>query len=339
MGTAAIFGKIVLFGIILIALIAALFAALAVYHRYQLKNEAEAYPPMGELVQVNNNNMHVYSEGQGDITLVFMSGHGTSSPVLDFKPLWMSMSDAYRIAVVEKAGYGWSETSSIPRDIDTMLEETRTALSLSGEHGPYVLVPHSLSGLEAIYWAQKYPDEVEAIIGLDPAVPDVYEDFSDLASQKKKLQIMSFLLRAGLSRLIGNTELEKNLPLTSSDKLSEDDKHTMKAMFHKSSITKNMLNEIDYIEDNARKVKDNGIPADTPLHFFISDGSDVIFTDWREHLSRYVSGSNTGSNSGSNNRSNPGQFTYLDCGHYIHHEKSDIIADKAKAFLKETLRF
>jgi len=36
-----------------------------------------------------------------------------------------------------------------------MLEETRRALELSGEKGPYVLLPHSMSGLEAIYWAQK----------------------------------------------------------------------------------------------------------------------------------------------------------------------------------------
>lgn len=52
----------------------------------------------------------------------------------------MRMIDKYRIAVVEKSGYSWSETSNSPRDIDTMLEETRKALELSGEKGPYVLV-------------------------------------------------------------------------------------------------------------------------------------------------------------------------------------------------------
>ena len=30
-----------------------------------------------------------------------------------------------------------------------------------------MLCPHSLSGLEATLWVQKYPDEVEAIVGLD----------------------------------------------------------------------------------------------------------------------------------------------------------------------------
>ena len=53
-----------------------------------------------------------------------------------------------------------------------MLNEVRQGLSLAGESGPYILFPHSMSGLEAVYWAQQYPDEVTAIIGLDMAVPE-----------------------------------------------------------------------------------------------------------------------------------------------------------------------
>ena len=35
-----------------------------------------------------------------------------------------------------------------------------------------------MSGLEALYWAQKYPDEVSAIIGLDMAVPEYYDSMN-----------------------------------------------------------------------------------------------------------------------------------------------------------------
>jgi len=34
--------------------------------------------------------VHVYTEGEGDMTLVFMSDGGISSPVLDFKSLYTS---------------------------------------------------------------------------------------------------------------------------------------------------------------------------------------------------------------------------------------------------------
>lgn len=127
------------------------------------------------MVDVNGKMVHVYTEGEGDLTLVFMAGHGTSYPTLDFKPLWMRMVDNYRIAVVEKSGYGWSETSNTPRDLDTTLEETRLALEMAGEKSPYVLIPHSMSGLEAIYWAQKHPDEIKAIIGFDPLKHEAFE--------------------------------------------------------------------------------------------------------------------------------------------------------------------
>jgi len=254
-----------------------------------------------------------------------MAGHGTSSPTIDFKPLWMKMADEYRIVVVEKAGYGWSETSSSSRDLDTMLEETRKVLNLSGENGPYVLIPHSLSGLEAIYWAQKYPNEVKAIIGLDPGIPDVYEKASELLSQNNRLKVMYFLSRIGLSRFLDRKELEKNLPILKLKELSKGDKDRIVAIFYKSSITKNMLNEIDYIPENAKKVKNKPVPANTPMYFFISDGNDVIFPNWKEQLFRYVS------------KINFGKYKFLDCGHFVHHEKSDIIANEAKKFLEQII--
>jgi len=35
-----------------------------------------------------------------------------------------------------------------------------------------------MSGLEAIRWRQKYPEDVEAIIGLDMATPQTYKEWS-----------------------------------------------------------------------------------------------------------------------------------------------------------------
>ena len=123
------------------------------FHRISLQIERRKFPPIGKLVEVNGHQMHVYSEGEGVETLVFLSGSGTAAPALDFKALYSRLSSRYRIAVVERAGYGFSDTADTPRDIDTVLEETREALTLAGESGPYILFPHSLSGIEAIYWA------------------------------------------------------------------------------------------------------------------------------------------------------------------------------------------
>lgn len=104
--------------------------------------------------------MHVYGEGAGDITVVFASGHGTGSPFIDFYPLYHELAKKTRIVVYERFGYGWSETTTAPRDIDTITEEIHTLLLEAGEQPPFLLVGHSLASLETIRFAQTYPDEV-----------------------------------------------------------------------------------------------------------------------------------------------------------------------------------
>lgn len=95
--------------------------------------------------------------------------------MLDFKSLYSLLCSNYTIAVVEKAGYGFSENGEIDGNIDTVLPETRQALSLEGLSAPYVLCPHSMSGIEVLYWAQRYPQELSVRIGLDRLVPEAYQ--------------------------------------------------------------------------------------------------------------------------------------------------------------------
>ena len=161
--------------LIIICVISILILSSFINHKIKLKQESVLFQPLGEIVSVDDHNMHIYTEGSGEFTLVFLSGGGTCSPTLDFKSLYSQLNNDYRIAVVEKIGYGFSDVATVPRDIDTILEETRKALTLAGESAPYILFPHSLSGIEALYWAQKYPNELVSIMGLDPAVPKVYE--------------------------------------------------------------------------------------------------------------------------------------------------------------------
>jgi len=306
--------------LVIIAVIALLLIASLVNHTNQLRKEAKKYPPPGTIVEVNGKKLHVYVEGDGEPTLVFMAGHGTSNPTLDFKPLWMRLVDDYRVAVVEKSGYGWSETSNNPRDIDTILEETRRSLELSGEEGPYVLFPHSMSGLEALYWAQKYPDEVKAIIGLDPLIPEAFDIMSE--PQKTQLYPMFIISRLGISRFMPETEIEVNLPLMKSNDLTDEERQIFLAVFYRSAFSKDMLREIDYLKANAQTVAENEIPIDTPMYFFISNDQESKVMGWKNALSGYLSKITNGKN------------MELVSGHYIHYDKSEIIAEEAKAFLK-----
>ena len=303
--------------LIIIAIIIILILAIYVNHRIRLIKEAKFLSPLGEIVQVDGNNLSVYTEGDGETILIFMSGAGTSSPILDFKSLYSCLSDKYKIAVVEKFGYGFSDVVDKSRDIDSMLEDTRAALTAAGLNAPYVLCPHSMSGLEALYWAQKYPDEVSAIIGLDMAVPSYYEN---MQINLPLMRISSFAAKIGVTRLIPGI-LESDAIINGT--LTDTEKEIYKAVFYSRTATVTMINECESVKANAKKVQDMGIPQ-VPMLLFISDGSGGTGFDketWRRIPKEYIA------------QADNAKYIELDCPHYVHNYEYKKISENIIQFL------
>lgn len=305
--------------LIIIGAIAVLLLAIFINHRIRLKNESELRSPLGQMVEVDGHNMSVYTEGEGETTLVFMSGGGTCSPILDFKSLWSLLSDDYKIAVVEKFGYGFSDVVDKSRDIDSVLEDTRAALNAAGLTAPYILCPHSMSGLEALYWAQKYPDEVSAIIGLDMAVPQYYD------SMKINIQLMRvgcWAAGLGVTRLIPGISESDAIKYGT---LTDEEKEIYRAVFYNRTATVTMINEAESVKENAQKVNNGGIPQ-IPMLMYISNGSGGTGFDketWRKIPIEYVS------------RVNGGKYVELDCPHYVHNYEYETISKGIREFLSE----
>lgn len=310
---------ITILGLFLIS--AGLLIVSTLHHQIQVEKEAKIYSPPGRLVEINDKLLHVYQEGQGNQTLVFMAGHGTINPALDFKPLWVKLVDDYRIAVVEKFGYGWSEPSKSPRDLDTMLEETRKALDTAGESPPYVLFPHSMSGLEAVYWAQKYPGEVKAIIGLDPLTPEVVEILPE--PNLVQMYAMALISRTGISRTMPDADVEKNFPLLKSDSLTEEEKQSYLRVFYRSAYSNDVLREVHALHSNARKAGANEFPQQIPMYFFISTEKDAEVSGWKATLVDDLA------------KIQHGKYLEVEADHYLHYEQSAVIAEEARAFLEE----
>lgn len=299
----------------LVLLVSLLVSGSYVNHRWQTPHEEAAYPPTGQMVAVGDHRLHVYAEGdRSDLTLVFMSGSGTTAPVLDFKGLYSSLSDEYHIVVVERAGYGWSDDSGgVSRDIETVLQETRLALQGAGESPPYVLFPHSMSGLEAIHWANRYPDEVAAIVGLDPAIPPVYEI---LPPPRLSLTLIAFTAHTGLLRLMPFICYES----PSAKYLTGDELAAYCSNMYRRTLTADMLAEIETTQENARLVAAQGYP-NVPAYFFISNGDGLPMDNWDEVLSAYAKDAG-------------GEYMELDVGHYVHSEAAELIAAETRVFIE-----
>ena len=308
--------------IVIILLILLIMLISFVNHKIKLKKEDKLFKTNGKIVEVNNHNINIYITGNSnsDITLVFMSGAGTCSPTLDFKTLYSLFENNYQIAVVEKAGYGFSDISDIDRDIDTILFETRESLNKAGiKNKKYILFPHSMSGIEALYWANKYPNEIKGIIGLDPAVPESYKD---MEINSIMFSIAKFGSDIGITRFIPS--IVNSSAAIKYGKLTDEEKDLYKVIFYRRTVTASMLNETKSIKQNAKKLEKIDT-TNVPMLFFASNGEGTGYKkeNWRKFIIDYIDSKLNG------------EYKILDCSHYGHNIEYQRIYEESLNFINK----
>ena len=285
-----------------------------VFHQFSLRNESKLLTPIGKQVTVNGHRMNVSVKGEGSETIVFLSGAGIASPILDFKNLSDSLSKKYKVVVVERAGYGFSEDSDRSRDVMTVLSETRQALAQAHVSGPYVIISHSMASLESLAWQEKYPNEVKALIGLDWALPASYEDLKD---NQALLTVAYWSSKIGLLRYFPESFYIKNPTLT------ETERQQYKLLAYKQLMSQAMLHESRLAKENAKKVP-SSINPKIPALLLVSNGEGTTFSqsEWQRYAKDF-----------SRNQSNI-QVDYMDAPHDLYHYQSDAIVSRIKEFLE-----
>ena len=277
-----------------------------IFHRISLEKEQASLAPMGKTVLVNGHKINVYIEGNGPETIVFLSGAGIASPILDFKNVSDSLSEKYKVVIVERAGYGYSEDSNQSRDVMQVLSETRQALSQANLSGPFIIISHSMASLESLAWQEKYPDEVKALIGLDWALPASYEDLKD---NQALLTVAYWSSKIGLLRYFPESLYIKNPTLT------EAERQQYKLLAYKQLISQAMLHESRLAKENAKKV---------PTLLLVSNGEGTTFSqsEWQHYAEKF-----------SSDQSNV-QVIYMDAPHELYHYQSHELISRIKEFLE-----
>ncbi len=260
---------------------------------------------------IDGHKLHLFRSGKvGKPPLLFMSGSGTVAPMYDFKILYEKLLDDFRIIVIEKFGYGYSDLYQGKDDIDSVISFQREALEKAGEKGPFILIPHSMSGLEAIRWKQKYPDEVKAIIGLDMASPKTYLEWGQ-EGLEKRIALMKKLQKAKNKGFLFWYPQNKR-------GLNKDEIKEQKLLWRRNAFNDCYIKAAQAVLKNAVAV-DEGGNIDGPILLFVSNGKEVS-ANWLKHESDFAEA--TGA-----------EIIYLTCGHYVHYYESELISKKIKDFL------
>lgn len=142
----------------------------AVYQFVATKIDDACFLPPGKLIDVGGYSLHINCTGEGNQTVVLEAGHAGNC--LEWALVQSEASKFIRVCNYDRAGYGWSEESPYPRTSEQIVLELHTLLNKAQIPKPYILVGHSLGGINIRLYAHQYPNEVSGIILVDSSHED-----------------------------------------------------------------------------------------------------------------------------------------------------------------------
>ena len=170
-----------------------------------------------------------------------------------------------------------------------------------------------MSGLEAIRWKQKYPDDVSAIVGMDMATPLSFSVWTE-KDIKKTVRLMKVLRTLQLASVL--TSLNNR-------SLSEDEIRQHVLLKKRNTFNICCINEAAAVLKNAKTVGEDG-NISCPALLFSSNGKDQE-RDWVENQQKFATIMDA-------------KLISYDCGHYIHHFKSDEMSKEIIEFANTLVR-
>src|SRR6516165_8182506 len=126
--------------------------------------------PLARFYDVAGRQLMLYAAGTGGPAVVVLPGAGLTG--LGYLNLHEQVSQFATSVLYDRAGTGWSDHVQLPRSATEVADELRLLLRVAGVPAPYVFVGHSLGGIYARRFAQRFPADVAGLVFLDPGHED-----------------------------------------------------------------------------------------------------------------------------------------------------------------------
>jgi pimeloyl-ACP methyl ester carboxylesterase len=228
------------------------------YQNLASARDRRAYPMPGQLVDIGGYKLHIVCEGQGTPTVILDSGLGDS--FVSWLKVQPEIAKFTRVCSYDRAGLGYSDSSPRPRTAKIIAKELHTLLQKARIPLPYVLVGHSMAGLDVRLYASLYRDEVAGMVLVDASHPDQEKRFpaalNDLnASWMREQEFFTFVMPFGIPRLLGFCAPEANV-------------RAAECNFHSE---RESLAELKSFPESAEQAAATGLLGDLPLAVLSSD--------------------------------------------------------------------
>jgi pimeloyl-ACP methyl ester carboxylesterase len=159
----AVVGALVLFAVV---------AYLLLSESLRQRRLVRGYQPPGEMVSIGTHRLHLYCTGNGTPVVLLEAGSGLAYS--NWQTVQSELSPRTRVCSYDRTGLGWSEPGAPAPSANQATTELHRLLQASGMGGSFIFVGHSLGGLYAQQFLNRYPESVAAVVLVDAPHPDVY---------------------------------------------------------------------------------------------------------------------------------------------------------------------
>ncbi|WP_010480470.1 alpha/beta fold hydrolase [Acaryochloris sp. CCMEE 5410] len=179
-----------------------------VYQRVGQAFDQHKYPPPGQLVDIGGFRLHLNCLGQGTPTVVMDAGG--SAPAIAWGLVPAEIAKFTHVCTYDRAGFGWSDPNPRqPRTSQQSVDELHLLLTKAAIDPPYILVGHSLGGVNMRLYASQYPEDVVGLVLVDSS--HEHQMTSAMGRHVQRMawfyQVLRIFSHIGMVRVIGEMNL------------------------------------------------------------------------------------------------------------------------------------
>jgi pimeloyl-ACP methyl ester carboxylesterase len=184
-------------GILLVLLVSG-----AIYQSTSERRDMRRWPAPGVLVSIGDRRLHLRCVGTGAPVVVLEAGLGDG--LLTWDAVQDSIAAFTRVCAYDRAGFGWSDPGPAPRTSAQEVGELHALLRAAALPAPYVLVGHSMGGLNVRMYTFRFPGEVAGLVLVDPSQETQFARMPMPATIRVLYALMSLTAPVGLPRLVAH---------------------------------------------------------------------------------------------------------------------------------------
>jgi pimeloyl-ACP methyl ester carboxylesterase len=301
-----------------------------IYQRSASRKDSIIYPPPGKLVKTSRGDVHLLCQGQGDVTVVLEAAQGDSS--LDWMSVQAEVAKFTQVCAYDRPGYGWSSPVREMLTSDKIAENLHQALKSGDIQGPYIFVGHSIGGVYARAFAQRYSENVAGLVFVDSAHEN--QRFRLPPSTRRQLSIVKAL--ALVFRALAPFGIPRALKLADriqGENYPDDVRPAAMARMYQSHFFTAMYNEIKAVELDTDQANPPADLGDMPLIVLTQGGPNPGISEdaykqlkksWNELQQELTQLSTNGQH-----------IVAHESGHYIHHDQPELVIDAIRQVVEE----